>query len=854
MSFRVYIRRVAVCVCWLALAWPACADPPVVAQSLWELPQILVEPADQAVNPGSGVRFDVGVDGTLPITYQWYKDEVPIESSNSGLLLISQVETADEGWYWVTATNLAGGVISRKARLTLNLAPRLTAQPEDLLVNSGITASFSVSATGTEPLTYQWFKENTTVFISLSNTFTIGPAQANDCGDYQVVVLNVAGSETSRVANLTLRVPPAITLQPVDQTVNMGSLVAFQAEATGTAPLSYQWLKNGAAILGANTNRLALNNAQADDSAEYTLAVTNLAGCATSTVARLTVSLPPVMQTQPASQTVILGETARFTAMVSGTEPLVLQWFKNGTAIANATSNLFRIESAGTNDAAQYWLAATNAAGGVTSAVALLTVLAPPSILTQPARQTVCLGQEAVFAVTAAGDGPLRYQWHKDNEAITGATNSVYALTVSNLNAGGGYYVVVENLAGSVQSDLAQLVIETTTAIYGRVTDALNHQTLAGVAIQIGGQTQTTQPDGSYAFTNLPSAALRADFTLNTTSGPAPLAVRFTNTSFAAFHTLKAEKADYLPYNYAPVEWAPGETKEWNFSLSPALNGLRIVLNWGRNPRDLDAHLLTPKMDGVAYHLQYSARFTGMTNEPPYAQLDTDATSGFGPETITISSNLPGCYRYYVNNYQLEQGNTGELAGSAAVAQIYTSAGLIQTITVPASGAGDYWDVCAIDGASGALQVINQLVARAPDAESGIADTGSRNLPSFLWDFGDGQTQSLENPSHLYAFAGTYSVSLRLTMPDGRTLAATQPALISVAAPIVAPQLTITREGPELVIEWESADAGFALESAASLATGTWTNAPEPPVSEGDGHYTSRITNLGQRYFRLRKY
>ena len=96
--------------------------------------------------------------------------------------------------------------------------------------------------------------------------------------------------------------PPAVTLQPQSQTVNVGGNAAFIAAANGTPPFSYQWLFNSAAIVGATGNRYGINQVQAPDAGDYSVIFSNSAGSATSDVAVLTVggaqfnalNLPPM--------------------------------------------------------------------------------------------------------------------------------------------------------------------------------------------------------------------------------------------------------------------------------------------------------------------------------------------------------------------------------------------------------------------------------------------------------------------------------------------------------------------------------------------------------------------------------
>src|SRR5205823_6596519 len=140
---------------------------------------------------------------------------------------------------------------------------------------------------------------------------------AADNGDqFTVVVSNTAGSMTSNAAALTVNsapLAPTITTQPASQTVTAGQTATFTVTATGTAPLSYQWQKNGTAIGAATAASYTTPATMTSDSgAQFTVVVSNAVGSVTSNAAALTVTsalVAPTITTQPASQTVSTGQT-----------------------------------------------------------------------------------------------------------------------------------------------------------------------------------------------------------------------------------------------------------------------------------------------------------------------------------------------------------------------------------------------------------------------------------------------------------------------------------------------------------------------------------------------------------------
>ena len=116
---------------------------------------------------------------------------------------------------------------------------------------AGTAATFSATATGSAPLSYQWqlnganLANGGRISGARTNTLSVTSVQPADAGSYTLVVSNAAGVVTSAAATLTVISPPAITAQPVSQSVAAGSNASFSVTASGTLPLSYQWLLNG---------------------------------------------------------------------------------------------------------------------------------------------------------------------------------------------------------------------------------------------------------------------------------------------------------------------------------------------------------------------------------------------------------------------------------------------------------------------------------------------------------------------------------------------------------------------------------------------------------------------------------
>jgi len=354
--------------------------------------------------------------------------------------------------------------------------PSIATQPTNQTVTIGQTATFMVVAAGTAPLSYQWQENGTAISGATSASYTTAATSSSDNGaKFQVVVSNSAGSVTSNAVTLMVNAAaaaPSITTQPVNQTVTVGQTATFTVVATGTAPLSYQWQKNGTAISGATSaSYTTAATTSSDNGAQFVVVVSNSAGSVTSNAATLTVNagaVAPLITTQPANQTVTVGQMATFTVVATGTAPLSYQWQKNTTAISGATSASYTTPATTSADnSAKFVVVVSNTAGSVTSNAATLTVnsaATAPSITTQPASQTVTVGQTATFTVVATGTAPLSYAWRKNGTAISGATAASYTTpaTTSSDNSA-QFTVTVSNVAGNVTSNPATLTVTTGT-------------------------------------------------------------------------------------------------------------------------------------------------------------------------------------------------------------------------------------------------------------------------------------------------------------------------------------------------------------------------------------------------------
>jgi hypothetical protein len=168
----------------------------------------------------------------------------------------------------------------------------------------------------------------------------------------------------------------------------------------------------------------------------------------------------PVIVAGPSSQTVIVSSEALIAVSATGATPLSYQWLLDGAPLSHATNSTLTLNNVQLSQAGGYSLVLSNAFGVVTSTVAVLTVLTPPSISARPVDVSVPPGSNVTFCVTATGTPPLLYRWRLNGVAIPGGTNACLTLSDVQVANGGSYTVAVANEAGVRTTEPVLLVVE----------------------------------------------------------------------------------------------------------------------------------------------------------------------------------------------------------------------------------------------------------------------------------------------------------------------------------------------------------------------------------------------------------
>lgn len=456
-----------------------------------ETPQITQQSSGTSLCSGSNINLSVSVEGTNPLSYQWYKTGVAINGSTNSNLALYQVGSQDAGTYKCTVSNSCGSVSSSDISIVVNDAPSISAQSSSTSVCENAAVQLSVTAAGTAPLNYQWYNSNGLISGATNTAYLISSADTSDADLYYCKVTNSCGMSTSSSIVLTVNQAPTITNQSSGATKCVGSAFSFSVTAQGTNPLNYQWYDGNGLISGAQNNLYIINSVDTVDAGTYYCVVSNGCGSVTSTNKVLNVNQSPSFISQSTSATKCEGSLMLFTVSADGSSPLTYQWYNDTGLVSGANANTYTISSVSTLNAGNYYCVVSNGCGTITSSTKTLTVNTSPSILSQSTSDTLCQGQTMVFNVNTAGTTPISYQWYKNAVAVTGAVNNLYMIaSVDTLNVG-TYYAIATNVCGNLQSTDIHLTVEKLAQIIYQSGDSSR---CVGGSVQLSVQTTGTTP------------------------------------------------------------------------------------------------------------------------------------------------------------------------------------------------------------------------------------------------------------------------------------------------------------------------------------------------------------------------
>jgi beta-galactosidase len=278
---------------------------------------------------------------------------------------------------------------------TQSEAPIIIVPPVSAQTTSGYTATFSVVASGSGPLSYQWSDSSGPIAGATSATYTTpATTSANNGDNFTVTISNSAGSVTSTPVTLGVDAPANVVIntQPASQVVVAGESATLSVVAGGSPTITYQWYQVGSgAIAGATQQTYTTPVFTSAGSASFYVVVSNDLGSVQSSTAVVTVgaATPVSFTTQPANAIVPVNEPVQLTAVVAGSPPFTYQWqftppggsaiiLTSGTQQSSTLS--YTIPAMSTENVGAYTVTVNNDAGNAATSNAAQLTLAPPGI------------------------------------------------------------------------------------------------------------------------------------------------------------------------------------------------------------------------------------------------------------------------------------------------------------------------------------------------------------------------------------------------------------------------------------------------------------------------------------------
>jgi poly(3-hydroxybutyrate) depolymerase len=361
-------------------------------------PKIVAQPVNNVQRMGCPASFWVVATGNPPLAYQWQRNGVDILGAASNWYTTPTTTLGDNNaTFRAVVSNGSGSITSTAAMLTVKPAPadpRVTIQPENRAVTAGQPASFTVTAVGAAPLSYQWQKNGIDLVGQTAESLTLGTAIEPDSGAaFSVVVSNGSGSVTSAAVTLTVKPAPGapiILADPVTARVLTSQTATFAVAAWSRTPMTYQWqkgtlLSNMADIPGATAATYTTPaTTLADNKASFRCVVSNAAGSTTSTSEDLfvtTEATSPKYFVSPITASAHVGDPFRYIIISSGaTGPIAYSAspLPAGLSVDAATGIISGTPLA--TGTTKIHITASNSAGSLSATLVLTVTLDPPVV------------------------------------------------------------------------------------------------------------------------------------------------------------------------------------------------------------------------------------------------------------------------------------------------------------------------------------------------------------------------------------------------------------------------------------------------------------------------------------------
>lgn len=510
---------------------------------------------------------------------------------------------ADHGW------------VDQIAYLSNSPVPRITRQPANQLADTGGTATFTVVASGTAPLNYQWRFNGVAISNATTTTLTLTGVTTNQVGFYSVVVSNTFGIAISTDALLSVADAGSVFFDDFEPGVDtrqwsrfggtVGSTILATNYGGSVSPVNSLWFNFSGSRL-ATTRALNTTNGgvirfylRLADGFDFSWEIPDLPG--QGVVLEYSTNL-----------------TLNYTIIGTYDTPDFCDWTLVSTTIptqARLPSVYFR------------WRQLSHSGSGFDHWALDDTLIAQelplPVVTLQPANQRVDLGGMATFNVAASGMPPLLYQWRRNGMNIPGATGATLMITNVQSADAGSYAARVSNLTGSTTSSNALLQVNHPPV-------AFSHAVSVAEDMPVSFTLLAADPEGdplTYAFVTLPAHGTLSGTAPNVTyqaspnyNGPDSFAFRVSDGAFSS--ALATVNITVLPVNDPPVAVARA------FPL--------VIIS----PNDTNAVIVSPNNSNAVVFLDGSQSFDVDHDPLTYWWFEVGTLNLLG-SGVVISNVLP---------------------------------------------------------------------------------------------------------------------------------------------------------------------------------------------------------------------
>jgi hypothetical protein len=595
-------------------------------------------------NPTPTVQWQVSTDNGSTFT--------DITGATQDNLVFTAPATPGVDFVRAVFSNSVGSIDTRAVPITIDVPPTVTTNPVSQEIDTGNTVTFTAAAMGTPTPSVVWQVShnqgatfNNIPFADL-DTFTFATKNGQNGDEFRALFKNPVGQAFTTAATLTVDFAPAVTTQPVSQTVDTGSSVTLTAAASGSPTPTIAWevsTDHGltyTVIPGATADTYTFTASSTPSSALYRAQFTNTLGTATSRAASVTAGTPPTVTIQPSSQTVNAGNPVTFTAAASGTPAPHVQWqisSDGGVSFHNiplATTDTLTFTARAYQNGDEIHAIFFNGVGSVSTTDVTLTVdylVQPPP----PNTQTVATGSQVTLTATASGNPTPTVQWQistdhgKTFTDIPGATSFTYVFTAPSTPGVEWFQAVFTNPIGTTTSPLFTVIVDAPPVVTTNpVSETVN---AGGTATFTAAATGTPAPhvqwqisrDGGTTYHNIPLATTDTlTFTAWAYQNGDEVRGVFTNGGGQAFTTAALLTVDFGPrITTQPLNQTVAVSSQVTLSAAANANptptvAWEVSTDGGHNYTFItgatsDTYTFTaPATPGVAY---YRAVFTNST-------------------------------------------------------------------------------------------------------------------------------------------------------------------------------------------------------------------------------------------------